>query len=158
MPNLNWHIFVFNFFKMLAQNQVKQSHKWSLSMELINLSLPVIAKCLFEWPCPVISCCDNHTNSIKAVVMVCIVLNICKLYCTPQQPEVIVLKKKKTVPNVFFFHLLLLLFFVFVIFLIPQPHLQWLCYQGSQAKGWSNHNFSTGLGRNNEVTKLQLPW
>lgn len=104
MPNLNWHIFVFNFFKMLAQNQVKQSHKWSLSMELINLSLPVIAKCLFEWPCPVISCCDNHTNSIKAVVMVCIVLNICKLYCTPQQPEVIVLKKKKNcAKRVFFF-------------------------------------------------------
>lgn len=41
---------------------------------------------------------------------------------------------------------------------VPLPHLQWLCYQGSQAKGWSNHNFSAGLGRNNEVTKLQLPW
>lgn len=40
----------------------------------------------------------------------------------------------------------------------PLPHLQLLCYQGSQAKGWSNHNFSVGLGRNNEVTKLQLPW
>lgn len=39
----------------------------------------------------------------------------------------------------------------------PLPHLQLLCYQGSQAKGWSNHNFSVGLGRNNEVTKLQLP-
>lgn len=42
--------------------------------------------------------------------------------------------------------------------LLPVPHLQWLCYQGSQAKGWSNHNFSTGLGWNNEVTKLLLPW
>lgn len=42
--------------------------------------------------------------------------------------------------------------------LLPVPHLQWLCYQGSQAKGWSNHNFSAGLGWNNEVTKLLLPW
>lgn len=48
--------------------------------------------------------------------------------------------------------------FVLFFFSIPLPHLQWLCYQGSQAKGWSNHNFSAGLGRNNEVTKLQLPW
>lgn len=54
----------------------------------------------------------------------------------------------------FSFSLLVVLFFFSVLL----PHLQWLCYQGSQAKGWSNHNFRAGLGRNKEVTKLRLSW
>lgn len=65
------------------------------------------------------------------------------------------------VPNVSFLPLPILLHFPSscpsCTLSFPLPHLQLLCYQGSQAKGWSNHNFSVGLGRNNEVTKLQLP-
>lgn len=66
--------------------------------------------------------------------------------------------KEKKLCHICFFFFFSSFFYFFFIFFIPLPHLQWLCYQGSQAKGWSNHNFRAGLGRNNEVTKLQLPW
>lgn len=64
----------------------------------------------------------------------------------------------KKLCHICFFFFSFFFYYFFFFFFIPLPHLQWLCYQGSQAKGWSNHNFRAGLGRNNEVTKLQLPW